>query len=116
MQANWHASKPICAPCTRLAPGAKDVALDEGESSSDYEENEAGASGSHIPIPTETFLEELSVKLQLHPISVYWLAPRYHTGERGVDTAGTATRAGAGAVGGEAAAGEGAASGASAIR
>ena len=31
------------------------------------------ASGAHIPIPTETFLEELSVKMQLHPISVYWL-------------------------------------------
>ena len=29
--------------------------------------------GAHIPIPTETFLEELSVKMQLHPISVYWL-------------------------------------------
>ena len=26
-----------------------------------------------IPIPAETFLEELSQKLQIHPISVYWL-------------------------------------------
>ena len=31
------------------------------------------ASGAHIPIPTETFLEELSVKMHLHPISIYWL-------------------------------------------
>ena len=30
-------------------------------------------SGAYIPIPTETFLEELSVTLQIHPISVYWL-------------------------------------------
>ncbi|HYT79482.1 MAG TPA: BREX-1 system adenine-specific DNA-methyltransferase PglX [Actinomycetota bacterium] len=29
--------------------------------------------GAHIPIPTETFLEELSVKLKVHPISVYRL-------------------------------------------
>ena len=34
---------------------------------------EAAVSGAHIPIPTETFLEELSVKMQIHPISVYWL-------------------------------------------
>ncbi|MGH2387875.1 MAG: hypothetical protein ACRDIE_06680, partial [Chloroflexota bacterium] len=29
--------------------------------------------GTYLPIPTETFLEELSQKLQIHPISVYWL-------------------------------------------
>ena len=34
---------------------------------------EATVAGAHIPIPTETFLEELSVKMQLHPISIYWL-------------------------------------------
>ncbi len=38
----------------------------------DEEESEV-AVGAHIPIPTETFLEELSVKLEIHPISVYWL-------------------------------------------
>jgi hypothetical protein len=53
-------------------PGAKDVLL-EDDSPGDDDEREAGASGAHIPIPTETFLEELSVKMQLHPISVYWL-------------------------------------------
>ena len=38
------------------------------------------ASGAHIPIPTETFLEELSVKTQLHPISVYWLLEELKAG------------------------------------
>jgi SAM-dependent methyltransferase len=41
----------------------------EGE---DDEEAEGGV-GRQIPIPTETFLEGISVKLQIHPISVYWL-------------------------------------------
>ena len=55
-------------------PGAKDVAQEEAEAAEGDEEDEAGAgSGAHIPIPTETFLEELSVKLAIHPISVYWL-------------------------------------------
>jgi len=35
----------------------------EGEPSSD----------GYIPIPTETLLEKLSVELQIHPISIYWL-------------------------------------------
>lgn len=42
------------------------------EEDEDEEETEI-AVGAHIPIPTETFLEELSVKLEIHPISVYWL-------------------------------------------
>lgn len=29
--------------------------------------------GGRIPIPAESFLEELSQKLEIHPISVYWL-------------------------------------------
>ena len=29
--------------------------------------------GARIPIPAETFVEELSGKLEIHPISVYWL-------------------------------------------
>lgn len=42
------------------------------------EEDESGlsdapVSGARIPIPPETFLEELSQKLEIHPISVYWL-------------------------------------------
>lgn len=55
-------------------PGAKNVEQEENsEAGEDDEEEEGLASGAHIPIPTETFLEELSVKMHLHPISVYWL-------------------------------------------
>ena len=55
-------------------PGAKNVEQEEtDEPTEDNEGEEEIASGAHIPIPTETFLEELSVKMQLHPISVYWL-------------------------------------------
>lgn len=52
-------------------PGA--VVEDEEDSDEGPSEDE-GALGAHIPIPTETFLEELSQKLQLHPVSVYNLA------------------------------------------
>lgn len=56
-------------------PGAKGVELEESEEDATDEdgEGEEAVAGAHIPIPTETFLEELSVKMQLHPISVYWL-------------------------------------------
>jgi hypothetical protein len=55
-------------------PGAKeDEETVESGASSEDDEGEEVASGAHIPIPTETFLEELSVKMQIHPISVYWL-------------------------------------------
>ncbi|HEX9372506.1 MAG TPA: hypothetical protein VF897_15955 [Roseiflexaceae bacterium] len=37
------------------------------------DDEEAAVAGAHIPIPTETFLEELSVRMELHPITVYWL-------------------------------------------
>jgi N-6 DNA Methylase len=53
-------------------PGAKNVEQEEA-TNVDEEGEEEIASGAHIPIPTETFLEELSVKMQIHPISVYWL-------------------------------------------
>lgn len=56
------------------SPGAK-VEEDEptGGDESDEEESEATVSGARIPIPAETFLEELSQKIEIHPISVYWL-------------------------------------------
>ncbi len=41
--------------------------------SDEADEEDAVVTGAHIPIPTETFLEELSVRMELHPISVYWL-------------------------------------------
>ncbi len=55
-------------------PGARAEAdEDAAETDDDEEEDEAAASGARIPIPTETFLEELSQKLDIHPISVCWL-------------------------------------------
>ncbi|KPV54872.1 hypothetical protein SE17_01110 [Kouleothrix aurantiaca] len=54
-------------------PGAKDDGADENGDAEGSEDTEGAVSGAHIPIPTETFLEELSVKMQIHPISVYWL-------------------------------------------
>lgn len=52
-------------------PGAKETELERAPAGNDDEEEIA--SGAHISIPTETFLEELSVKMELHPISIYWL-------------------------------------------
>ena len=46
----------------KAGPGAKVDDLDLEELDHHDDEN-AGASGAYIPIPTETFLEELSVKL-----------------------------------------------------
>src|SRR5436853_985884 len=52
----------------------KDLEQENGnETEESYEGAEEIISGATIPIRTETFLEELSVKVQLHPISVYWL-------------------------------------------
>ncbi len=42
------------------------------------EEAEETVLGARIPIPTETFLEELSQKLQIHPVSVYNLLQELH--------------------------------------
>jgi hypothetical protein len=55
-------------------PGAKSVELEENNGGMENSKTEEEmVSGAYIPIPTETFLEELSVKIGLHPISVYWL-------------------------------------------
>lgn len=59
-------------------PGAKLDEEDEPAASTDdpvdeEDESEDTASGALISIPTETFLEELSQKLEIHPISIYWL-------------------------------------------
>jgi hypothetical protein len=56
-------------------PGAPPEADEEAEAadSDDDESAEAAVSGARIPIPPETFLEELSQKLEIHPISVYWM-------------------------------------------
>ncbi len=54
-------------------PGAKEESnwSESGDSREDFEEQTAA--GALIPIPTETFLEELSQKMNIHPISIYWL-------------------------------------------
>ena len=58
----------------QAGPGAKDAERDEHEQAFVAAEDDTEpVSGPHIPIPTETFVEELSQKLQIHPISVYWL-------------------------------------------
>jgi len=55
-------------------PGASpDAEEAEAADSDDDESEEAVVSGARIPIPPETFLEELSQKLEIHPISIYWL-------------------------------------------
>ena len=41
--------------------------------SQDGEEEEVETVGARVPIPVETFVEELSDKLEIYPISVYWL-------------------------------------------
>lgn len=56
-------------------PGAE-IADNDAEALSeenDEEESSASGAGARIPIPTETFLEELSQKIQIHPVSVYWV-------------------------------------------
>ncbi|MBI5514930.1 MAG: BREX-1 system adenine-specific DNA-methyltransferase PglX [Deltaproteobacteria bacterium] len=49
--------------------GEEDAANGDDE---DEDENE-DVPGARVPIPTETLLEELAQKLEIHPISVYWL-------------------------------------------
>ena len=68
-------SEELTALKTRLrkayeaGPGAK---LEDEEATAKGDEDEA-ALGARIPIPTETFIEELADRLAIHPISVYWL-------------------------------------------
>lgn len=58
----------------KAGPGAKVEDEEPASAGEDgEEENEAALSGAYIPIPAETFLEELAQKLEIHPISVYWL-------------------------------------------
>ncbi len=56
----------------RAGPG---VTLEEksDENTEEGEEESEAVLGARIVIPIETFLEELSQKLEIHPISVYWL-------------------------------------------
>lgn len=51
-------------------PGAD--AEDEAETTSGDDEDDAPRVGN-APLPPETFVEELSEKLEIHPVSVFWL-------------------------------------------
>jgi hypothetical protein len=67
---------PALTPGPSLASGrgvASAASRGEGELEGNEDEEEAAVLGAHIPIPAETFLEELAQKLKVHPISVYWL-------------------------------------------
>jgi hypothetical protein len=39
----------------------------------DDEEAESAVSGARVAIPAETFIEDLALKVEVHPISVFWL-------------------------------------------
>lgn len=53
-------------------PRSKKMEVPEnGENPPDRKEK--NIAGAHLPIPAETFLESLSLKLHIHPLSVYWL-------------------------------------------
>ncbi len=54
-------------------PGAKEESNWSESGDSREEGEEEAAAGVRISIPTETFLEELSQKMKIHPISIYWL-------------------------------------------
>jgi len=62
----------IAGPGAKVEDEASETTGDN-EASDDDEEEQVTALGARIPIPAETFLEELSQKLEIHPISVYWL-------------------------------------------
>lgn len=58
----------------KLGPGIKvEGILDETGEDDDEEDDSNIMIGACIPIPSETFLEELSVNLEIHPISIYLL-------------------------------------------
>ena len=51
-------------------PGAKSTEPPQSEAPEG--DQEGAVIGARIPIPAETFIEELSQKLEIHPISIYW--------------------------------------------
>ncbi|MGH2346761.1 MAG: hypothetical protein ACRDG4_16160 [Chloroflexota bacterium] len=55
------------------AAGPGGAVEDDAAETGDAGEEDAVVVGAYLPIPSETFIEELSQKLQIHPISVYWL-------------------------------------------
>ena len=61
---------PPAQPCTRQAAAPRSRPRSPPPRATT---REGAALGARIPIPTETFLEELAVKIGLHPITVHWL-------------------------------------------
>ncbi len=53
--------------------GTVDGDHSEETADEDDESDDSIAVGARIPIPVETFIEELSTKLGVHPVSIYWL-------------------------------------------
>src|SRR5271157_5350398 len=54
-------------------PGNKTEQDNDEPEDTDREDDDEPVVGAVIAVPTETFLEELSQKLRIHPVSVYWL-------------------------------------------
>jgi hypothetical protein len=55
------------------AGGRTAADTDEDAQAPANENDDENADANAIPIPPETFIEELSQKLETHPVSVYWL-------------------------------------------
>jgi hypothetical protein len=62
--------------------GAEEVSDEVADTVIKEDEEEEVVAGAYIPIPAETFLEELSQKLEVHPVSVYWLLRELHEQDR----------------------------------
>ncbi|MCL4508026.1 MAG: BREX-1 system adenine-specific DNA-methyltransferase PglX, partial [Chloroflexi bacterium] len=71
--ANLAALKRRLRSLYEAGPGGSAADSERAAAATDDEVDEVVTPGASIPIPTETFLEELAQKLELHPISVYWL-------------------------------------------
>jgi hypothetical protein len=75
----WPRSNDFSAGAYEAGPGGEAEEDDDGagndeeEAGDNEDESEDEVSGARIPIPAETFLEELSQKLEIHPVCVYWL-------------------------------------------
>ncbi len=56
-------------------PGGSEADDEEKDGLEEEDEEEASDPevGARVPIPTESFLQELAEKVEIHPISVYWL-------------------------------------------
>jgi hypothetical protein len=67
----------------QAGPGGEiETPEDPGVDDDEVQEGELAESGARIPIPAETFLEELSQRLEIHPISIYWLLRELRDKER----------------------------------